>query len=172
MIYATTKPIEEYGTGELGLYGCYGYDPALLALILLTTTTGYYYEREDAPTKKLVTDVDTMIATLDATIDGITVREHLLMRNPMQFHKFFENCSYEEIYNLPVCTLYKGNVFYLKMMVAARAAAWAVNYRGPVQKQGNIVRVNFKKGVTTEVSQELADLDKRMQNQLGEFFHG
>jgi hypothetical protein len=158
LIYATALPIEEYGVTvdgyRLGLYDTYMDRPMMLALICMITPLPFDYEgcreisnrRVQLPLKV----EETLSETLSATIDGVTVAEHLKTLTPLEFNELIQSA---EDLDLPaVDGILGGNLMAFKLIVSARATAWALNYRGKLPSQGKVVNVAFR-GLT--VSSEM-----------------
>lgn len=148
MIYAATKPIEEYdvtfnGT-TYGLYSEYGHKPEVLALLLLITPFGYDYELQDVATGEHrvgMRNIEVVEHTLESVIEGVTVKEHLQQLNPLEFYKLIAS---SDVTHLPIVEQnFVGNQETFEFIVGARAATWAEHYKGEVGRTGNVVRVNF-----------------------------
>ena len=150
MIYCVTKPIEEYGdyypeTGlTVGLHYVYGDRPALLNLILLTTVVPYGYEEGTEKAKgtnvATVKYEDKFKETLTCEVKGVTVEVMVSTMNPVNVYRFIKD---ENIDDWPICGIYPHKAEAIKLLIGGRAAAWATNYRGVVDKRSNLICASF-----------------------------
>lgn len=170
MIYAAVKPIEEYvveydGT-VYGIYEEYKYEPELLSLIMISTAIPYDYEIPGVPPEYVSVSVgliEPYYKTLDEEIDGVRVGDLLSVMNPLEFFKLIDTVDLSHL-SLVREVFIRKDVdlsMWLPMLIAARAAEWAVNYRGETETKGNVVSVNFKRGLT--ISDYVLDRKKEVK---------
>lgn len=175
MIYAAAKPIASYEIqtefGVMGLFNTYKHDtPELLAAMLLFTVAGYGYELEGFPEDRLLVSFTPSIfaafeESLDCRVNGITLRAHLQLLNPLEMYQLLGNATDEELADMPlVDTLFSGNRQTMMLIVGARTAAWAERYRGAVSKTSNVVKVAF--GGQFPVPDELHKLNSHVKGLL------
>lgn len=168
MIFATSKPIQEYvvdtGDIEVGIYTAYQHDPALLAFIMIATLTGYEYEQRSNSGKAIVEveNIKVFEECLSFEIKGKTVKELLSTLTPLEFYEFI---IHEDLTALPlVRDFLDGNDHPLKVVVGARAAVWALNFRGTLESLGNVTKVSFG---GLEVPENLQVYDEQLRRNMG-----
>lgn len=150
MIYCITQPMDQYnvtiGNETVGLDMTYGHHPPLLNLILLTTLTPFNYEQGTAlePAKRIVqlVEEEKFVETLSMEVKSKKVSRLVSKLSPVEFYYYIRE---EDISHLPVCDYYADGQVALKMINAARAVTWALNYRGPVKQEGNLTIASFRK---------------------------
>ena len=147
MIYATALPIEKYDVevdgNRYGMYSNYGHLPALLALIAIGTPMMYDWEEGVPMMKRRVelTNVQVFLETLKCEVGGKTIKELLETLDPLGFYAAIEN---ESLAHLPIVKEVLGGTDGLfKLVVGARAAGWALNYRGKLSTTGKVTKVSF-----------------------------
>lgn len=153
MIYAATKPIEEYDvhtdTGfTSGLYKNYGGEPALLALIMISSPLPYDYEGDKPELERqvMINNPEPLRESLNEVISGETIEHLLKTLTPLKFYEHLMAAHEEELSGLPVVKNYfNGKVELFRNLVGARAAAWALDYKGKIATKGNVTQVNFGK---------------------------
>jgi len=160
MIYCVTQPLENYNVtieGEtVGLYMTYGHHPPLLNLILLMTLTPFGYERgtEIEPRKRIVQlkEEERFFNSLNMEVKDEKVSRIVSKLNPIEI---YDDMKSVDLSHLPVCEYYKTGQEALKTIMAARAVAWAMNYRGLVKREGNLTTAVFgKEGIKVPVDME------------------
>ncbi len=169
MIYARTKPIEEYvitilNGQQVGLYATYIHNPPLLALVMIGTPLAYKYELSADNGKCIVSinDERPYLKTLNEVVKGKTVNFLLESLNPLEFFGWVRD---EDLSHLSIIKeVCQGKQQVFKTMVAARVAAWAENYKGELCRKGNVISVAFN-GVT--VDEKLTLLNKAMKEVHG-----
>jgi len=173
LIYAATKPIEEYDvhTAEgftSGLYKNYGGEPALLALIMIGSPLPYDYEGDKPEMERQVvfTNLEPMRHTLKTLLMGELIEDLLCTSTPMEFYELLMAAPEDEIAGLPIVkNYYAGNVALFRSLVGARAAAWALDYKGKVATKGNMTQVNFGKP-TVAVPEHLAKFHQALKGRI------
>lgn len=172
MIYAVSKPLEEYtiihGGFPMGLYHEYGYDKYLLALIMIATYFPYDYEIPIQTGKIRVTikDIDPFRKTLTEEVDGVEVKTLLDTLNPVEFHTYIQD---KDLTHLSIVkNIFEGNDNSLKLIVGARAGNWALNYRGKVSSSGKVVKVRFGRmnELAVAMPAELEKLNRTLKEEL------
>jgi len=168
--YATIKPIEEYNvtmpSGNVhGLHDSYGYNPALLALILIGTPLGYDYEGNKPPGSRqvIIKNIESLKESLNFKLGADTVRDLLKTLNPIEFYNFIGPYDLLELPLVKVAYLSDQKLF--KHMVGARAAAWGMNYRGSVTTKGKITMASFGGHSSIGVSAGLQEMDRVMREE-------
>lgn len=149
IIYAAAKPIEEYDVTVLGhrvgLYSSYCHNPQLLALIMLATPLPYDYEAEGVPdhAKRVeVHPIEALIESLYFEIAGQPLGVILSTMNPLDAANLMRLA---DLSGLPlVAQTYQGiDIKFFYSLLGARAASWALNYRGGVSRAGNVITASF-----------------------------
>ncbi|MCK4814498.1 hypothetical protein KA005_01905, partial [bacterium] len=104
MIYAATKPIEEYNVHTdkgftCGLYENYGNEPALLALIMISSPLPYDYEGDTPEMEKRVSinNLEPLKATLKEFLLGKSIEDLLCTLTPLEFYDHLISSPEEEI---------------------------------------------------------------------------
>ncbi len=166
IIYAAAKPIEKYDVtlesgNTYGLYSTYGHYPPMLALIMITTPFGYDYEggKDRGECRVVVTDVEPFIQTLEVEVGGKKIKDHLMSLNPLEFYTLINELTQEELQTIPIVTdAYKDDPETLRLVVGARAAAWAATYRGRINRvEGKVVQAAFGRGIPVPENLKLYD---------------
>lgn len=172
MIYAVKKPIQEYDVvlnGErCGLYSIYESEPDLLAAALIFTPVGYDYEHDKPEEKRTaqfgIKTEESLRQTLMSEVSGDLVKTLLESLTPMEF---YERMKYEDTSHLPlVREYYDGKSSTLSVMMGARAAVWAKNYRGRLQSSGagKVISAAFS---GMKVPQDLINQERLLREELG-----
>jgi hypothetical protein len=148
MIYAATKPIEEYDVMlegcYYGLFASYGHNPELLAFIMAATPIPYDYEGDKPAGKRQVDfkNIDVFTTGLKELLDGRTVGHWLREKNPLELYELITTSADTPHLSL-VKDIFSGKREAFEYVVGARAAAWGLNFKGKMASEGNVTKVNF-----------------------------
>ncbi len=173
--FATTIPLEMYTVevdGEkYGLYESHGHDPALFALILLTSPVGYDYElmvKDPMEYKSRIDNIEPYTETLNCDVFGKKIRYMLEENDPLEMYYALQDRP-DLVSVLPMVDgVFKGSVSHFLSMVGARAANWALERKGTVNKdrsRGKIIHIDFGKPSIPETLVELNKTFKEMWNE-------
>ena len=170
MIYATTKPPEQYTVTiesyPVGLWITYGYDPELFNLLSRIAVEFFQYEGgefdvipDGKKAARLFRD-DTIIESLDFKFNsGLSMRDVLNNTTPKEMFDLFERTK--EIENLPLLEFYRirekdtrsnllGGLFFSMYM---RVLQYEKHYRGAQSTEGKVIRASFRSNLNaTEAS--------------------
>lgn len=171
MIYCVTQPLENYnvilGGNTVGLYMTYGYYPPLLNLIFLTTLTPFGYEKgtEIEPGKRIVQllQEEKFFDTVDMSVGDKKVVKLLTQLSPIEFYDVIRGV---DISHLPVCDYYSTGQEAVKMIVAARAVAWRLHFKGALESQGNVIHAAFGKEGIQSISSDMIQHHKEFVTAL------
>ncbi len=167
MIFCTVKPPEEYMVTlpsgfTCGLWDTYGYDPALFCFISRISSAMFMYEPgfESIPPGVKVVEVpdqQDVANTMNQMVKGLTVREVQEKYNPIEMLSLF---SREDISHL---LFVKGfEVSAILEVMRLRVLQFRKYYRGPLQLEGGIQKVQFKSDLTKKEQEGLSEFILRM----------
>ena len=146
MIYCITQPLESYDdefeVGSVGLVATYAHNPPLLNSIFLFSLLPFYFEPgTQLPVGERPAEVTKIQAFKDA-LGFENIQEMVSTETPVDIYQGLKNRDLEQF---PISTIYPQGQRSVKTVLGARAAAWALNYRGIIRQKGNLVSAAFQK---------------------------
>lgn len=171
MIYAVTQSMENYNVTlngvTVGVYDTYRNNPELLALLLIATPVGYDYEGNKPPAERIcqLNNDGIFEESLWHQIGDNKIVDYLRWLDPLEFYEEMSTASIDEINTIPfVDKILGGNGDLFLTNVGARAAAWAINFRGRRKTKGKQIQVAFQ-GI--KVEEKLKEFHNAMKEEFG-----